>query len=67
MKDWLAELVFEDQDLAADGRLGDVELVTRSSERSGLRNCPDNFQLPEIHESAYMRTRHESTCDDSVL
>ena len=44
--DRLAELVFENQDLAADGGLRNMKLLTRGGEGSGLRNCPDDFQLP---------------------
>src|SRR5678816_1040850 len=67
MKDRFAELVFEEEDLAADCGLGNVKLLTCCSEGSGLRDRPDDFQLPEVHESAYMRARHESTCDDSLV
>ena len=55
MEDRLAELVFEQQDLAADGRLGDVQLFAGGRERAGFGNGADDFELPEIHESAYMR------------
>ena len=65
MKDRLAELVLEDQDLPADRGLGDVKLFAGGGEGAGFSDGPDDFQLPQVHESAYMRARHESTCDDS--
>ena len=67
VEDRLAELVLEQQDLAADGRLGDVQLFAGGRERAGVGDGADDFELPQVHASAYMRTRHESIlCDDSV-
>jgi hypothetical protein len=58
MKDRLAELVFEEQDLTADGGLGDVKLLTRSREGSGVGDGADDLELPKIHASAYIRNAH---------
>ena len=49
----LAQLVFEEQDLAAHRRLRDVELVPGAGERAGLGNRAEDFELPEIHEAGY--------------
>ena len=54
MKDRLAELLFEQQDLAADGRLRDVQLFAGGRERAGIGDRADDFELPQIHASAYM-------------
>jgi len=43
------ELVLEQQDLAADRRLRDVQTCTSTGERAGFSNRPDDFELPEIH------------------
>jgi hypothetical protein len=52
MKNGLTELVFEQQDLAADGRLRDVQLLTRSREGAGFGDGPDDLELPEVHASS---------------
>jgi hypothetical protein len=41
----LAELFFEQQDLAADRRLGDVQLASARRERSGLGDRLKDFEL----------------------
>ena len=65
VKDRLAELVLEDQNLPADRGLRDVQLLPGGSKGAGLSNGSNDFELPEIHESAYMCLAHESTLEDS--
>src|SRR4030095_11252729 len=65
MKNGLAELVLEDEDLAADRGLRNVQLFSGGRERAGLGDGPDDFELPEVHASAYMRICHESTPEHS--
>ena len=49
MEDRLAELVLEQQDLAADGRLRDVQLLAGGGERAGVGDGADDLELPEVH------------------
>ena len=57
MKYGLAELVLENQDLPADCGLGDVKLLTGCGKGAGLSDGPNDFELPEVHVSAYMSVR----------
>ena len=43
---YLAELLLEEQDLAADGRLGDVKLLPGRGERPSVCDRPDDLKLP---------------------
>ena len=61
MEDRLAELVFEQQDLPADGRLRDVQLLARRRERAGFGDGADDFELPQIHWSEAYITRYAWT------
>ena len=45
----LAELLFEQHDLPADGGLRHVELPAACGERAGLGNRLENFELSQIH------------------
>jgi hypothetical protein len=45
----LAELLFEQENLAADCRLRDVELSTARGERSGFGDCLQDFELAQVH------------------
>ena len=47
----LVELFLEQQDLAADGGLREVQLLAGARERSGLRDRPQNLELSKIHAS----------------
>ena len=47
----LAELLFEQQDLTADGRLRHVQLAPARGERAGLGNGLKDFELAKIHVS----------------
>ena len=49
MKDRLAELVLEQQDLTADGGLGDVQLFARRGERAAVGDGADDFELTQVH------------------
>ena len=49
-KQRLAELVLEEQNLPADGRLRHVQLPSARTEGSGLRNRLQDFELSEIHD-----------------
>src|SRR6185369_16251529 len=49
MEDRLAEFVLEQQDLAADGGLRDVQLFARGGERAGVGDRADDLELPEVH------------------
>src|SRR5688572_31332348 len=49
MEHILAELLLEQQNLAADRRLRDAELLARRGEGAGIRNRADDLQLPQIH------------------
>src|SRR5205823_1168707 len=51
MKDRFAEFLFEQQDLAADRRLRDVELLARGGEGAGVGYGADDFELPKVHAS----------------
>ena len=51
----LAQLVLEQQDLAADRRLRDVQLFTRAGERPGLGDGAKNLELPKIHRWILLR------------
>ena len=41
--------VFEQQNLPADGRLRDVQLVARGGERAGFRDGADDLELTKVH------------------
>jgi hypothetical protein len=47
----LVKLVFEQQNLPADGGLGDVQPGTRPGEGARFRDRPDDFELAKIHGS----------------
>ena len=47
----LAELLFEQQNLTADGRLRHVELPPARGERPGFGDRLQDFELPQIHPS----------------
>ena len=51
-KQRLAELLFEQQNLPADGRLRDVQLPAARRERSGFGDGLEDFELAEIHADA---------------
>src|SRR4029450_2598568 len=51
MKDRLSQLVFEDEDLAADRGLRDVEFFAGRRERARFSDGADDVQLPQGHES----------------
>ena len=64
-KQRLPELVFEEQNLAADRRLRDVQLPSACAEGSGLRNRLKDFELPEIHDQTAVesaRCHAPTTC-----
>src|SRR5262245_12780609 len=66
VKHRLTELVLENENLPADGGLGDVKLVAGRGKGAGLSDGPNDFELPEVHMwSAYMCSAHESTLEDS--
>ena len=48
-KQRLPELLFEQQNLAADRGLGDVQLPPARGERAGLGDCLEDLELAEIH------------------
>ena len=48
-KQRLAELLLEQENLAADRRLRDVQLAPAPAERSGLGDRLKDFELPEVH------------------
>src|SRR4051812_26185864 len=52
VKHRFSELVFEEQDLPADRRLGHVQLRTRSGEGPAVRDGADDLELAEIHASS---------------
>ena len=45
------ELVFEQQNLAADRRLRDVQLLAGGGERTGFGDGADDFELSKVHEA----------------
>jgi hypothetical protein len=45
----LVELVFEQQNLTADGGLGEVEVPARAGEGASLRDGAEDLELPEVH------------------
>ena len=49
VKHRLAELLFEQQNLAADGRLRDAQLLAGGRERSGVGDGADDLELPQVH------------------
>src|SRR5829696_841287 len=49
MKYRLAEFFFEQEDLAADRRLRDMQLLAGGGERAGVGDGADDLQLPKIH------------------
>ena len=53
----LAELLFEQQNLAADRRLRDVQLAAARGERSGFGDRLENFELAKVHGSVYCSRR----------
>ena len=59
-KQLLVELLFEQQDLAADGGLREVELLAGARERAGLRDRPQNLELSKIHACA-LPARRQAT------
>ena len=48
-KDRLLQLFFEQQDLAADRRLRDVQLVAGGGERAGLGDGANDLELTKVH------------------
>jgi len=52
-KQRFAQLVLEQQYLAADRRLGDVKLLAARRERSGLGDGLENLELAKVHGSVY--------------
>ena len=48
-EDRLLQLVFEQQDLPADRRLRDVQLVAGGGERASLGNGANDFELAKVH------------------
>src|SRR5678815_4318491 len=49
MEDRLSQFVLEQQDLAADGRLRDVQLFARGGERAAVGDRANDLELPEVH------------------
>ena len=49
----LAQLLFEQQNLAADRRLRDVQLPPARGERAGLGNRLKDLELAKVHGSVY--------------
>ena len=47
----LLQLLFEQQDLAADGRLRQVQLLPGARERARLRDRAKNLQLSQVHDT----------------
>ena len=45
----MLQLLFEQQNLAADGGLRHVQAGPGRRERTGFRDGLDDFELPEIH------------------
>ena len=59
----LLQLLFEQQDLTADRRLRQMQLLARAGERSGLRDRAQYLQLSQVHASPpvpplFCRVRH---------
>ena len=54
----LAELIFEQHDLAADGGLRHVQLPAARRERAGLGNRLQDFELSKIHVSKIWSSSH---------
>ena len=48
-EDGLAQLVLEEQDLAAHRRLRDVQLFAGARKRAGLGDRAQDFELSEVH------------------
>ena len=65
----LGELLLEQQDLAADRRLRDVQLRASLGERAGLGNGAQDLQLTQVHGGILLaRLRTQATCVfDSLL
>ena len=51
VKDRFAEFFFEQENLPADRRLRDVELLAGGCERAGLGYRTDDLELTQIHRS----------------
>ena len=66
MEDRLAELVLEQQDLPADRRLRDVQLLAGGGERSGVGDGADDLELPQVHASAYICSAHGFNGTDTL-
>jgi len=49
VKHRLAELIFEQENLPADCRLRDVQLLAGGRERAGIGYGPDDLELPQVH------------------
>ena len=45
----LLQLLFEQEDLPADGRLGEMELLAGAGERSGVGDGAQDLELPKVH------------------
>ena len=56
-KQRLAELLLEEQDLAADRRLRHMELFAARRERSGVRDGLEDLELAKVHGSVYCSSR----------
>ena len=54
-KQRLAELLLEQQDLAADRGLGDVQLPPGGRERAGFGDGLEDFELSKVHEQVLNR------------
>ncbi len=51
------QLALQRRDLAADRRLGHVQLLARGGERAGVGDRADDLELPEVH-AASIHSRH---------
>ena len=58
----LLQLLFEQQDLAADGRLRQVQLLPGARERAGLRDRAQYLQLSQVHASPPCTAAILSSC-----
>ena len=73
VEDRLAELLLEQEDLAADRRLRDVQLLAGGRERSGVGDRADDLELPQIHApQRYMRSAHgfnriDALCESAAM
>ena len=54
----IAQLLFEQQNLAADGRLRYTQPLAGCGERPGVCDGADDLELPQVHAAGYMRSSH---------